>query len=91
MEAIDFRHIELTDLNEEKFQIDISKQFGNYLYRSTGDLGMLDVAQEIYRTGELKEPSIDIKQSLLRLLHDPNCELIALLKKKLIETIAQGL
>lgn len=50
---IDFRKIELTDLEGNKSTVDVSKAFGNAIYQNTGDLGELNLAQDIYRKGEV--------------------------------------
>jgi len=34
--------------------IDVSKEVGNYIYMETSDLGELDLAQRIYKEGEVE-------------------------------------
>lgn len=51
---IDFRKIEITDIEGNVKSIDVSKELGNAIYRNTPDLGELDFAQEIYRNGEVE-------------------------------------
>lgn len=51
---IDFRKIEITDIEGNVKSIDVSKELGNAIYRNTPDLGELDFAQEIYRKGEVE-------------------------------------
>lgn len=51
---IDFRKIELTDLEGNKSTVDVSKAFGNAIYQNTGDLGELELAQNIYKNGEIE-------------------------------------
>lgn len=84
--VIDFRSIEIKDLTGEIKKFDISKGFGNYLYTSTGDIGMFEVARKIYHEGkiELKEHQ---EKELIGILNDPKCPFIAVLKVKLIEMI----
>jgi hypothetical protein len=43
---IDFRKIELTDLEGNKSTVDVSKAFGNAIYQNTGDLGEFNLAQD---------------------------------------------
>ena len=50
---IDFRKIALTDLEGNKSTVDVSKAFGNAIYQNTGDLGEFNLAQDIYRKGEV--------------------------------------
>lgn len=51
---IDFRKIEITDIEGNVNIIDVSKELGNVIYRNTPDLGELDFAQDIYRNGEVE-------------------------------------
>lgn len=51
---IDFRKIEITDIEGNVKSIDVSKELGNVIYRNTPDLGELDFAQDIYRKGEVE-------------------------------------
>ncbi|MCS2620813.1 hypothetical protein NXW11_23260 [Bacteroides thetaiotaomicron] len=46
---IDFRKIEVTDIEGNKSTFDISKELGNTIYKNTPDLGELDFAQAIYK------------------------------------------
>ena len=55
---INFKKIEVTDLDGNKSTVDISKELGNAIYKQTTDIGELDFAREIYHKGEL-ELSID--------------------------------
>jgi len=55
---INFKKIEVTDLDGNKSTLDISKELGNAIYKQTTDIGELDFAREIYHKGEI-ELSID--------------------------------
>ncbi len=65
---IDFRHLYLAnvdgqpmvDENGEDVSVDISKALGNYIYNETRDLGELELAQQIYKYGELELTAQDI-------------------------------
>lgn len=48
---IDFRAVPCRDIEGNIQPLDISKDLGNHIYRQTGDLGELDLAQRIYREG----------------------------------------
>ena len=47
---IDFRKIELVDLEGNKSTIDVSKTFGNAIFQTTGEFNL---AQDIHREGEV--------------------------------------
>ncbi|MCS2867119.1 hypothetical protein [Bacteroides thetaiotaomicron] len=51
---IDFRTIEVTDIEENKSTLDVSKELGNTIYNKTPDIGESDFAKEIYRQGEVE-------------------------------------
>lgn len=48
---IDFRKIEIENLDGSKESFDISKELGNAIFRKTQDLGELELAKHIYRKG----------------------------------------
>lgn len=51
---IDFRKIEVEDIEGKKSTVDVSKVLGNTIYKHTTDLGELEFAQEIYKQGEVE-------------------------------------
>lgn len=51
---IDFRTIEVTDIEGNKSTFDISKELGNTIYQKTADLGELELAKRIYKNGEVE-------------------------------------
>ena len=54
---IDFRKIEVTDLEGNKSTFDVSKELGHTIYNNTTDLGKLEFAQEVYKHGEVEVDS----------------------------------
>ncbi len=85
---IDFRNIEIKDLEGKIVKFDPSKLFGNYIYKSTGDLGVFEVARKIYNDGQV-ELTQEISKELVLLLKSPHCPLVALLKVRLLEMIEE--
>ena len=59
---IDFRKIEVTDIEGNKSTFDISKELGNTIYQKTADLGELELAQRIYKNGEVELSTERIKE-----------------------------
>ena len=51
---IDFREIQVRDIERNNSTIDISKILGNVIYQKTTDLGELELAQNIYKNGEIE-------------------------------------
>lgn len=58
---IDFRKIKCTNIEGDVQELDISKTLGNKIYNETGDLGELDLAQRIYKHGEVELAEDDAK------------------------------
>lgn len=48
---IDFRTIQVKDIEGNSSTFDISKMLGNAIYQKTADLGELELAQQIYKNG----------------------------------------
>lgn len=66
---IDFRKIEVKDIEGHKSTVDLSKELGNAIYRKTADLGELETARKIYHDGE-----IGVDASTAPMLHRYICE-----------------
>lgn len=51
---VDFRKIQLKDIEGGIVPFDMSKVLGNIIYQKTADLGELELAQNIYKNGEVE-------------------------------------
>lgn len=51
---VDFRKLEIKDLEGNVVTFDASKQLANFIYMETQDLGDLILAQDIYKNGEVE-------------------------------------
>lgn len=51
---VDFRKIQLKDIEGGIVPFDMSKVLGNTIYQKTRDLGELELAQNIYKNGEVE-------------------------------------
>lgn len=51
---IDFRNIQVKDIDGKSSTVDIAKILGNAIYKQTADLGELELAQNIYKNGEVE-------------------------------------
>ena len=51
---IDFRNIQVKDIEGNNSTVDIAKELGNAIYQRTADLGELELAQNIYKNGEVE-------------------------------------
>ena len=81
---IDFRKIEVTDIEGNKSTFDVSKELGNTIYKNTPDLGELDFAQEIYKQGEVEVD--EEKAAIIRKYLDVG-KFFAFIKKSVYEQL----
>ena len=51
---IDFRNIQVKDIEGNNSTVDIAKMLGNAIYQKTADLGELELAQTISKNGEVE-------------------------------------
>lgn len=51
---VDFRKIQVKDIEGNNSTVDIAKILGNAIYQKTADLGELELARDIYRNGEVE-------------------------------------
>ncbi len=86
---INFKEIRVKPLMGNEQVLDISKHFGNFLYINTADLGMLEIAQQIYKNG-IAEINEEMKEELLAILRHRDCTFAAVVKQKLIDTILES-
>jgi hypothetical protein len=49
MKKIDFRKIEVKNIEGKKSALDLSKELGNAIYQKTADLGELELARKIVK------------------------------------------
>ena len=61
MKKLNFKTIPTRDIEGNLEPRDISKELGNYIYRETSDLGELDLAQRIYKDGEVEVNDAEIE------------------------------
>lgn len=85
--VIDFKNIEVKDLGGHTIKLDMSKNLGNFLYQTTGDLGVFEFAQQVYKEGKVAVPP-EIKEELKVILKSQQCPFVLLVKLKLIELLS---
>lgn len=61
MKKLNFKAVPTRDIEGNLEPRDISKELGNYIYRETSDLGELDLAQRIYKNGEIEATGEEIE------------------------------
>lgn len=61
MKKLNFKAVPTRDIEGNLEPRDVSKELGNYIYRETSDLGELDLAQRIYKDGEVEANESEIE------------------------------
>ena len=54
MKKLNFKSVQVTDIDGTVKELDFSKEIGNLIFRTTKDLGELETAREIYQKGEIE-------------------------------------
>lgn len=84
--VVNFQDIVVTDLDGKELRFDVSKSLGNHIYQTTGDLGMLDFAMTIHKTGQA-EITAEQKDKLITVINAPECPFLAIVKKKVLDLL----
>lgn len=61
MKKLNFKAVPCRDIEGNIEPRDISKELGNFIYRETSDLGELDLAQRIYKNGEIEATDEEVE------------------------------
>ena len=54
MKKLNFKNVPVTNIDGTVKEMDLSKEIGNIIFRTTKDLGELEIAREIYHKGEIE-------------------------------------
>lgn len=84
-----FKKINVEVAFDEFQELDIAKQIGNFIHANTPDIGLDDVAREIYHSkGEIEIPEEYIPM-ILDLIKNNQCPLVAAVKKAIINELTK--
>lgn len=86
---VNFKELSV-EVNFDVFKpLDISKDLGNFIHVNTPDIGLDDVAREIYHSkGEVEIPEEYIPM-ILDLIKNNQCPLVAAVKKAIINALTK--
>lgn len=86
---VNFKELSV-EVNFDVFKpLDISKDLGNFIHVNTPDIGLDDVAREIYHSkGEIEIPEEYIPM-ILDLIKNNQCPLVAAVKKAIINALTK--
>lgn len=84
-----FKNISVEVAFDEFKELDIAKQVGNFIHANTNDIGLDDVAREIYHSeGEVEIPN-EYAQAIRVMIEDKQCPFLAAIKKAIINMMSQ--
>lgn len=82
-----FKQLQVEVAFDEYELVDITKSLGNFLHANTNDIGLDDVAREIYHSeGELEIPN-DYIEMIESLVMNPQCPLLAAFKRAIVNEL----
>lgn len=84
VKEIDFTKV-LVEVEFDKFEEkDVSKALANNIHRNTGDIGLDEIAREIYKKGKAAVPEMyyPVIKGIMEL---PECTLVVYAKKAIID------
>jgi len=87
MKKLKLSKLKVKDLEGNEQLFDVSKSFANYLYKATGDLGMLKAAQTLYEKGEVELEDNQVAEVTTLVNHDKNCTFIAIVKQEILKQL----
>lgn len=54
MKKLNFKSVQVNDIDGTVKDLDFSKEIGNLIFRTTKNLGELEIAREIYQKGKIE-------------------------------------
>lgn len=82
-----FRKINVEVAFDEFKELDIAKELGNYIHANTPDIGLDDVAREIYHSEGEVEISNEHASAIIDLVSYGKCLFLAAVKKAIINEL----
>lgn len=86
---VNFRRINVEVAFDEFEELDIAKQVGNYIHANTPDIGLDDVAREIYHSEGEIEISAEYAGAIISMVKSNHCTFVAAVKKAIIKSLSE--
>lgn len=84
---VNFKHIQVEVEFDVFKELDITKGLGNYLHVNTSDIGLDDVARDIYHSeGEIEIPQEYVADIIAMVSHN-KCALLAAVKRAIVNEL----
>ena len=82
-----FNQLQVEVAFDEYKPVDVTKSLGNFLHANTNDIGLDDVAREIYHSqGEVDIPD-EYAPMIETIVMNPQCPLLAAVKKAIVKEL----
>lgn len=85
MRKFNFAKVTVRDITGESFDLDISKELANQIYRATPDLGELELARDMYKNGEIE---IKTPQEAAMIIQYVEKGMVAFVKESVIPSLS---
>lgn len=80
---MNLRNLQIEMIDGSFIEKDISKEIANLVYQNTNDIGMLDIAMTLYKTGEVEMD--DTQKQIFKSIVDQNVR--AFVKKAIFKLL----
>ena len=84
-----FKNISVEVAFDEFQELDIAKQLGNFIHANTPDIGLDDVAREIYHSEGEMEISGQHAADIAAMVSSNQCMFLAAVKKAIVKQLTQ--
>lgn len=84
-----FRRLNVEVAFDKFKELDVAKQLGNYIHANTPDIGLDDVAREIYHSEGEIELEDSYAPAIIELVSMNSCMFIAAVKKAIIKELTK--
>ncbi len=84
-----FKNISVEVAFDEFQELDIAKQLGNFIHANTPDIGLDDVAREIYHSEGEMEISGQHAADIVAMVSSNQCMFLAAVKKAIVKQLTQ--
>ncbi len=85
-----FKKLRVEVAFDEFKELDIARQLGNFIHANTPDIGMDDIAREIYYSqGDVEIPE-DYAEGIVSMIKSAHCNFLACVKKAVINELEES-
>ena len=84
---LNFKKLEVEVMFDEFRTLDVTKELGNYIHSNTSDIGLDDVAREIYYSDSEVNVPDEYVPAIKSMVEDKRCPLVAGVKRSILKLL----